>query len=174
MRPEGAWKQNPSTYHTTNESKHIMNKLYFWWLTVLLVGTGIFWTGYNGILFEVWARDHTYITSLLMILATYVTLYNGYLAYNIDRMSIDVRQKMIGRSFFLSDIAMGLAILGASAAIIILFSLGDGIKMDSIAETLVSKWSELAPAFYPNFVGLAVALYIKFQTYFIAEDYLDE
>lgn len=141
---------------------------------MLLVATGLFWAGYNGWISEIWNRDHTYISSLLLVLAAYVTIYNGYLAYNIDRLDSFVRKKMIRRSFFLSGVALNLAILGASAAIIILFSLGDGIDMDSIAQVLVSKWGELAPAFYPNFVGLAVSVYTLVQTYFIAEDHLND
>ena len=95
-----------------------MNKFYMWWITVLLIGTAIFWTGYNGILFDVLYNDHTYISSMLLALAAYVTVYNGYLAYNLERLTTKARRKMIGRSFFLSEMAMNLALLGASASII--------------------------------------------------------
>jgi hypothetical protein len=148
---------------------------YIWWVTTLVSLSGIFWTGYIGLLNEFWTQDHTFLTSILGILFVYITYANGKLAYTIDYLDTRVRQKLINRSFFYSEIAMGLAILGAVSAIIILLRIGfSATDVASFAQILISKWSEFAPAFYPNAVGLAVSLYIKYQTYFIAEDYLDE
>lgn len=149
--------------------------LYIWWITTLLAMTGIFWAGYSGILSEVWLKDHTYLTSIIAFLFVYTTTYTGYLAYKIAKLEKIIRQKIVSRCFFLSEVAMGLAVLGASMAIILLLdvSLTTG-DVANLSQVLISKWGELGPAFYPNFVGLAVSLFIKFQTYFIAEDYLDE
>lgn len=152
-----------------------LKSFYIWWVTTLTALSGIFWMGYNGILTEFWTQDHTFLTSILGLLFVYITYANGKLAYTIDYLDTNVRQKLISRSFFYSEIAMGLAILGAVTAIILLLRIGlSATDVASFAEILISKWGEFAPAFYPNAVGLAVSLYIKYQTYFIAEDYLDE
>jgi hypothetical protein len=148
---------------------------YIWWITTLVSLSGIFWAGHVGLLSEFWTEDHTFLTSILAFMYVYITYANGKLAYVIDKLDKKVRQKLINRSFFYSEIAMGLAILGAVSAIIILLQIGiSAPDLASFAQTLISRWGELAPAFYPNAVGLAVSIYIKYQTYFIAEDYLDE
>lgn len=152
-----------------------LKSFYIWWVTTLSALTAIFWAGYNGILIELWEKDHTFLTSIIGLLFIYTTTYTGYLAFNIEKLSYNVRQKLIGRCFFLSEVAMGLAILGASMAIILLLRVGlTASDVANFSQVLLDKWSSLGPAFYPNFVGLTVALYIKVQTYFIAEDYLDE
>jgi hypothetical protein len=152
-----------------------VKSFYIWWITTLIMATAVFWTGYTGILMEFWQQDHTFLTSILGLLLLYITYHNGRLAYSINNLDFEVRQKMISRSFFYSEIAMGLAILGAAAAIILLLRVSlSASDVENFAQVLISRWSELAPAFYPNAVGLAVSLYIKYQTYFIAEDYLDE
>jgi ABC-type Na+ efflux pump permease subunit len=152
-----------------------LKSFYIWWITTLIAASAIFWAGYTGLLTEFWTQDHTFLTSILGVLFLYITYYNGKLAHNIDKLDRTIRQKMINRSFFYSEIAMGLAILGAAAAIILLLRVGlASTSVEDFAQVLISKWGELAPAFYPNAVGLAVSIYIKYQTYFIAEDYLDE
>lgn len=152
-----------------------VKSFYIWWITVLASLVILFWAGYTSLLTELWTKDHTFLTSIISILYIYTTYCTGYLAYNINKLDYSNRQKLIARCFFLSDVAMGLAILGASIAIILLLRIGLSTNdVSNFSQVLINKWSSLGPAFYPNFVGLAVALYIKVQTYFIAEDYLDE
>lgn len=149
--------------------------LYIWWVTVLAAATTLFWAAYNGLLLELWQNDHTGLTSIIGVVALYTTYWTGYLAYNIKYIGKAKRQLLISRCFFLSEVSMGLAILGASMAIILLLRVGlSTTDAANFSQVLIEKWSSLGPAFYPNFVGLAVALFIKVQTYFIAEDYLHE
>jgi hypothetical protein len=148
---------------------------YVWWITTLGAISALFWMGHEGVLTEFWTQDHTFLTSILGLLFVYITYANVKLAYKINDIDKKTRQKLIERSFFYSEIAMGLAILGAASAIILLLRIGlSSTDVANFAQVLISRWGELAPAFYPNAVGLAVSLYIKYQTYFIAEDYLDE
>jgi hypothetical protein len=152
-----------------------VKSFYVWWVTTLAALTALFWMVHNGILMEIWEKDHTFLTSIIGLLLVYTTACTGYLAFNIKNISEEVRQKLISRCFFLSQTAMGLAIIGASIAIILLLGVGfSESDLANLSQAILAKWSQLAPAFYPNAVGLAVALFIKVQTYFIAEDYLDE
>jgi hypothetical protein len=152
--------------------KHVKS-LYIWWITVLIAATTIFWSYHSGLLMELWTQDHTHLTTIIGVLFLYATACTGYLAYNIRSLTTAQKHKYIGRCFFLSEVSMGLAILGASLAIILLLRIGLSTgDVTNFSKVLIEKWTSLGPAFYPNFVGLAVALYIKVQTYFIAEDYL--
>jgi hypothetical protein len=96
-----------------------LKSFYIWWVTTLIAASVVFWSGYMGLITEFWTQDHTFLTSILGVLFLYITYFNGKLSYTIDTLDKKIRQKMINRSFFYSEIAMGLAILGAATAIII-------------------------------------------------------
>jgi hypothetical protein len=147
---------------------------YIWWVFVLLLLTGTFWVGHEGYISEIWMKDATYLTTLMSGVLIYCMALLGNVSWHISRKTINTNtSKLIGRVWFLSEIEMGMAILGTSIGLILLFDIsaapiaGDPMALQAM---LTGLWSTLGTAFYPNALGLFASLMLKVAVYFIAED----
>ena len=168
-----------------------LKSILIWWVTVLLIGTGLFWTYHNGFITDIWTKDVTYLTSLISIIFVYGLINLGVVAWQLTRMHIPDRMtkayrishfttvtKLLKRVWFLSEIEMGLAIVGTGIGIILLLGVNSDINVadtTALQSLLTHLWGTLGIAFYPNAVGLISSLILKLMAYFIAEDLnLDE
>lgn len=150
---------------------------YIWWVFVLLLLTGTFWVGYEGYITEVWAKDATFLTTVMAGMLIYCMAVLGNVSWHISRRTIspDI-SKQVERIWFLSEIEMGMAILGTSIGLILLFDIssapiaGDPLALQAM---LTGLWSTLGTAFYPNALGLFASLLLKVAVYFITEDVAD-
>jgi len=150
---------------------------YIWWVVVLLLLTGTFWVGHEGYILDIWAKDVTYLTSVMSAMLVYSMAVLGIAAWKISTKQLNPNiSKIINRVWFLSEIEMGLAILGTSIGIILLLDVSsvptanDPVALQSM---LTHLWSTLGTAFYPNALGLFASLILKCTAYFITEDVAD-
>lgn len=121
--------------------------LYIWWITNLLVMSGVFWAWYAGIVSKIWHDDVTMITSLLGLMYIVTTLFIGYIAYTKDYAN-----KLVDACWFLSEQMLALGMLGTVIGFIYLLSSG-------ITSASVTDPSSLATLLANMSVGLGIALY---------------
>jgi len=147
---------------------------YIWWTTVLLLLTATFWIGFEGYIMDIWMKDVTYLTSVISVILAYGVATMGVVSWQISRNNVTTNtRKMVDRVWFLSEIEMGLAIVGTGIGIILLLDVNSSINVsDPIAlQTLLTHlWSTLGVAFYPNALGLIASLTLKLLAFFITED----
>lgn len=142
---------------------------YIWWLTNLLVATGVFWAYYHGIVHKIWVDDVTMITSALAILYVITTGLIGYVAYTKDYTS-----KLVDACWFLSEQMLALGMLGTVIGFIYLLS--SGITSASVTDptslaTLLANMSVgLGIALYTNAVGILASLISKSLLYVVTYD----
>lgn len=148
--------------------------LYIWWIFLLLIATSIFWSGYHGFISDIWLKDVTYATSLISAIFVYGVSIMCYIAWYISNIeNREPIKHLIRRVWFLSEIEMGIAIIGTSLGLILLFNVNSGINVGDPAalQILVTHlWSTLGVAFYPNALGLITAVILKLMVFFITEE----
>lgn len=142
---------------------------YIWWITNLLVASGVFWAWHNGIVTKIWYDDVTMITSVLSVLYVFTTILIGYVAYTKEFSS-----KIIDACWFLSEQMLAIGMLGTVVGFIYLLS--SGITSASVNDptslaTLLANMSVgLGIALYTNAVGILASLVTKGLLYAVTYD----
>lgn len=151
--------------------------LYIWWIAVLLISTLVFWLGYTGYITDIWNKDATYITSGISVLFLYGLATLGQVAYSVKSENVDVKTnatKLLNRVWFLSEIEMGLAIVGTGIGIILLLGVNSNVNVEDKAalQTLLTHlWSTMGVAFYPNALGLGSSIILKILSFLLEEEH---
>lgn len=147
----------------------------FWWVSVLLVATSIFWANYFGLVNTIWASDSTKITSVIVVLFTITNLALGWLAWKAsDPIFMSTKryilEKITDYSWFMSEMLMALGMLGTVIGLIHMLEVNaiSNIKdSNAIQGMLGGMWKAMGLALYTNAVGLLFSIILKFQVYFI-------
>lgn len=148
------------------------SKFLLWWVSILLVATGIFWSNHFGLIEKIWVTDVTYITSIIAILFVSYNLLLGWYTFKQSRPSFSFfydkeSAKIYDMGWFLSEIMMALGMLGTVIGLIYMLStsfIGDTSQMQS---QLGIMWQHMGLALYTNAVGIVGAIILKIQVYFI-------
>lgn len=154
--------------------------LYIWWIAILLISTLVFWLGYTGYVTDIWNKDATYITSGISLLFLYGLSCLGLVAGSINSNDSETRAKstkLLNRVWFISEIEMGLAIVGTGIGIILLLGVNSNVNVDDKAalQTLLTHlWSTMGVAFYPNALGLGSSIILKMLSFLIEEEHDDK
>lgn len=142
---------------------------YIWWITNLIVASGIFWAYRQGIVEKIWYDDVTMITTVLALLYVLTTALIGYVAYTKDFTS-----KLVDACWFLSEQMLAIGMLGTVVGFIYLLS--SGITSASVTDptslaTLLANMSVgLGIALYTNAVGILASLVTKGLLYAVTYD----
>lgn len=158
--------------------KIIKQKRLFWWFTVLLISTGVFWAWYFGWVYVVWQTDVTKLTSIISVIFLIANGLLGWLAYQRDTHAYAAKQSRAAETvWFLSEQVMALGMLGTVIGLIHMLAANfvDTNLQDSksISGLLSNMWGSMGLALYTNAVGLAASILLKLQVYFIAGDIED-
>jgi len=154
------------------------SKFIAWWVSVLLILTGIFWANYFGFVYKIWESDVTMITSLISIVFVLTNIPLGWLSYNLSNSSYKQNPntaKILDMCWFVSEQLMALGMLGTVIGLIHMLAANFiGINNDAGMQTLLSDmWKSMGLALYTNAVGLIFSIVLKVQVYFIGQG-LDE
>lgn len=142
---------------------------YIWWITNLIVASGVFWAYRQGIVEKIWYDDVTMITTVLAFLYVLTTALIGYVAYTKDFTS-----KLVDACWFLSEQMLAIGMLGTVVGFIYLLS--SGITSASVTDptslaTLLANMSVgLGIALYTNAVGILASLVTKGLLYAVTYD----
>lgn len=147
-------------------------KFLAWWISVLLIGTGVFWAYFFGLVQTVWEADETHITSLIAVVFVVCNLYLGVLAYKIDSPydwdTVSIK-KRLETLWFMSEQMMALGMLGTVIGLIMMLSTTSvgSIDSSSMQGVLAGMWKAMGLALYTNAVGLVCSIALKLQVYFV-------
>lgn len=151
----------------------------FWWVSVLLVATSIFWANYFGVVETIWNSDSTRITSIILVLFTITNLVLGWLAWKAsDPFFVSVHRKILEKitdySWFMSEMLMALGMFGTVVGLIHMLEINtvNNLKdSNAIQGMLGGMWKAMGLALYTNAVGLLFSIILKFQVYFIGVEH---
>jgi flagellar motor component MotA len=143
---------------------------YIWWITNLLVATGIFWAWNKGIVTEIWHDDVTMITSGIALMYVITTLLIGYIAYTKD-----FTNKIVDACWFLSEQMLALGMLGTVIGFIYLLTSGittaSVTDPASLASLLANMSVGLGIALYTNATGIVSSLVTKLLLYAVTYEH---
>lgn len=147
-------------------------KFMAWWVSVLLIGTGVFWAYFFGLVHTVLQADETYITSLIAAIFVACNLKLGVIAYQIDSPNywdMDVIKKRLETLWFMSEQLMALGMLGTVIGLIMMLSTTSvgSIDAGSMQGVLTGMWKAMGLALYTNAVGLVCSILLKLQVYYV-------
>jgi hypothetical protein len=148
-----------------------MNKFYMWWISVLLISTGVFWAYHMGFVQTIIATDITYLTSFIAAIFVGANMSLGYYTYRVsdESYSQDKLSNFLDMNWFLSEILMALGMLGTVIGLIHMLSQGNsGADAAQMQSMLGNMWQSMGLALYTNAVGLAASIALKLQVYFLS------
>jgi hypothetical protein len=147
-----------------------MKKFYVWWISVLLICTGVFWANHLGIVQTIIETDITYITSIIAGIFVAANVSLGYYAYhaNDPYYPQDKLATIVDMNWFLSEMLMALGMLGTVIGLIHMLSNGFGADPSQMQSLLSSMWQSMGLALYTNAVGLAASILLKLQVYYLS------
>lgn len=147
----------------------------FWWVSILLVATSIFWSTYFGLVHAIWESDTTRITSVILALFTITNLALGWLAWKAsDPIFMSTNRKILEKitdySWFMSEMLMALGMFGTVIGLIHMLeanTVSNAQDASAVQGMLGGMWKAMGLALYTNAVGLLFSIILKFQVYFI-------
>jgi flagellar motor component MotA len=143
---------------------------YIWWITNLIVASGVFWAWHSGIIAKIWHDDVTMITSGLAVLYLVTTAMIGYIAYTKD-----FTNKIVDACWFLSEQMLALGMLGTVIGFIYLLTSGitsaSVTDPTSLAALLANMSVGLGIALYTNATGILSSLITKALLYAVTYDH---
>lgn len=147
-------------------------KFMAWWVSVLLIATGIFWAYFFGLVHTVWTADETYITSLIALIFVACNVKLGTIAYQIgdpDYWDTETFKKRLETLWFMSEQLMALGMMGTVIGLIMMLSTTSvgSIDAGSMQSVLSGMWKSMGLALYTNAVGLACSILLKLQVYYV-------
>ena len=153
----------------------IYKRFIFWWVSVLLVATSLFWANYFGLVHTIWTSDPTKITSIILALFTITNVALGWLAWKAsDPIFISTKryilEKITDYSWFMSEMLMALGMFGTVVGLIHMLQINTFSNVSdasAIQGMLGGMWKAMGLALYTNAVGLLFSIILKFQVYFI-------
>jgi hypothetical protein len=157
----------------------IVRPLFIWWLSVLLVATGVFWAWHAGWIERVWHEDVTYLTSMISGIFFVSLLAQGLAAIrfapdiNVDYVDVEMHssgRRLMNMAWFLSEIMMALGMLGTVIGLVYMLGkvFGSGhVTVDQLGDSIGQLWAGLGIALYTNAVGLITSITTKLNAFFI-------
>lgn len=151
----------------------------FWWVSVLLVATGVFWANHFGLIEQIWNNDVTLITSAISLVFIVFNIALGWVTYKMSNPSFffshkESITKFYGMGWFLSEIMMALGMFGTVIGLILMLSTSFvGADATQMQGQLGEMWKHMGLALYTNAVGIVASIVLKLQVYYTGYD-LDE
>ena len=150
-----------------------------WWVSVLLVGTGVFWANHFGLIQTIWNNDVTLITSAISLIFVLFNIGLGWITFKVSNPSFLLRKersiiKFYDMGWFLSEIMMALGMFGTVIGLILMLSTSFvGSDVSQMQGQLGDMWKHMGLALYTNAVGIAASIILKLQIYYTGYE-LDE
>lgn len=146
-------------------------KVIIWWVSILLIGTGIFWANYFGVIQTIWTNDSTKLASVAAAVFVAANLALGWAAWQ-NAISPDnpIIRKVTDYCWFLSEMLMALGMLGTVIGLIHMLQINAAAGGAVDPTMIAGMWKAMGLALYTNAVGLVGSIVLKFQTSIIGVD----
>lgn len=149
----------------------------FWWVSILLVATGVFWANHFGLVEEIWRNDVTLITSAIAFVFILFNIALGWITFKSSNPSFLLANKKSVNKFydmgwFLSEIMMALGMFGTVIGLILMLSTSFvGSDSSQMQGQLSEMWKHMGLALYTNAVGIVASIVLKLQVYYTGYDF---
>lgn len=150
------------------------SKFLAWWVSILLLATGVFWAGYFGFIYEIWVSDITYITSIIAAVFILINAFLGWISFKVrDPDYVDSNRELVKNRletvWFTSEQIMALGMLGTVIGLIHMLAANFiGANGDANMQMLLGDmWKAMGLALYTNAVGLICSIALKVQVYIV-------
>jgi hypothetical protein len=137
-----------------------------WWLQSAVVFCACLFAAYLGLFKEAYMNDSSYLCIVIFNLFIAFTLYNGYVAYNLDS-GLKVKPDDMEPTWFISELCLALGMIGTVIGFISMLkgfdNVGDASK--SIQKLMSGMSYGMATALYTTLVGLVFGNILKMQAF---------
>lgn len=135
-----------------------------WWVIVCLQLLSLGIAGYFGAYQELWAKDLTKLSFVIISIWTITTMWIGFWQLKFVRVHVSYLIKI---GWFLSETCMAIGMIGTVAGFLLMLGTAfSGIDVGdtaSLQSALTSMAVGMSTALYTTLVGLVCGLYIKSQ-----------
>lgn len=154
-------------------------KFIMWWVSILLIGTGIFWANYFGVIQTIWLNDSTKLASVAAVVFVISNLALGWAAWKTTTIystshTYQVAHKQVRKitdyCWFLSEMLMAIGMLGTVIGLIHMLEINAQAGGTVDPSMIAGMWKAMGLALYTNAVGLVGSIVLKFQTSIIGVD----
>ena len=147
------------------------NNFLKWWLLNATVFVCFAIASYFGLLKEIYLKDSSFLTFVIMLLYFTNSGYNGYLAWNIDKGAI-LEEEESDTGWFVSEICLSLGMIGTVIGFIQMLSgFAKPVEGVQALQGLLSNMSYgMATALYTTLGGLICGNLLKFQCFMLEKN----
>lgn len=148
----------------------VHTKFIAWWVSILLLATGVFWAGYFGLIQAMWEADETYITSIIAVAFVVTNIYLGIAAYWAGYPAVTYEgwfRNRLQTTWFVSEQLMALGMLGTVIGLIMMLANNFVGGAGDMQNMLGGMWKSMGLALYTNAVGLVCSIVLKVQVYVV-------
>ncbi len=136
-----------------------------WWLFTCLSILTMVTANYFGFFQELYTKDATKISFIIITIYMFATLYIGKLSYDIKKGKKNESGK--NTSWFTSEILLSLGMIGTVSGFILMlgdtFGSIDTSNQDSLKDALSNMALGMSTALYTTLVGLILSQALKIQ-----------
>lgn len=150
-----------------------------WWLFIMLISVGVFICWNLGLFDEMWKKDVTKISFIILAIFSYMSAWCGIKTWRLSALSVNIRNKTSNRKrskrikelskigWFTSDIFLTLGMIGTLIGFIVMFrdafSALDLSNVKSAQSVIGNVAIGMSTALYTTLVGLVASLLLKIQ-----------
>lgn len=146
-------------------------RLVLWWISVLLIATGVFWANYFGHVQTVWENDGTHLALITSVVFVLSNLFLGWIAWKSANPGNLPLTKFTNYCWYLAEMLMALGMLGTVIGLIHMLKINSTVGTEADAAVKqAGMYAALGLALYTNVVGLLGSIVFSFQTRIIGVD----
>ena len=147
------------------------NNFLKWWLLNATVLACCVLASFFGVAKEVYLKDSSYLTFVIIAIYFLCSGWNGYLSWSVDKKN-ELREEDTDTGWFLSEILLSLGMIGTVVGFIQMLS-GFGVKADGVKglQELLSTMSYgMSTALYTTLGGLIFGNLLKLQCFILEKN----
>lgn len=147
------------------------NNFLKWWLLNATVFVCFAIASYFGLLKEIYLKDSSFLTFVIILLYIANSVYNGFLSWNVDKRAV-LEEGDTDTGWFISEICLSLGMIGTVIGFIQMLSgFAKPVEGVQALQTLLSNMSYgMATALYTTLGGLICGNLLKFQCFMLGKN----
>ena len=142
----------------------LYRKFIVWWVSVLLIGTSVFWANYFGIVQTIWINDETKLALITSIVFVIANLILGWTTWRSVHNEYDpLSKRLTGYCWYVAEMLMALGMLGTVIGLIHMLEINAKSAGQIDPAMVAGMWKAMGLALYTNAVGLIGSIVLSFQ-----------
>lgn len=161
----------------------MFNKKLFvrWWLSFIFTLVGFFICYRLGIFREIYEKDSSYLSWLILVIYSYMTIWCGRKCWHVSNMvegqkySDEFKEKLLRQQeigWFASDLCLTIGMIGTVVGFIMMlagFTKVDATNSQSVQTTISGMALGMSTALYTTLAGLICGTMLKLQYFALSQ-----